>query len=1177
MFGQVQPANVTLGSDQQQQFVLQGYGPVSWSVNPIGMGTISPSGLYTAPALTSSAGIVFIYATTSSGLFSAMVHLNQSGPSPVFSPASAAAPSPAFPTSNPSPTPNPYPTPTVGQSPTPTPNPFLGPGPMPNPSPDAGPSPSPSPGPSPSPFPGPAVGPGSGSPTPLTSISLNPAFSQIQPGDSVQFLAMLQGTTNPAIQWSLSPSVGTLMNGVYTAPSSVSGDTQVTITATTLSNPPSAATAMVLILQPVTPVSISLSAGTTSLTAGQSVNLRASVTGTANTAVNWMLTPNMGTISNGVYTAPASVTVQQNVVVTATSQADPTKSATVALLLKPMPTLPGNSTVSITTSPASTTLNGGQSVTFTATVSGTSNTSVNWSLNPSVGTITKGVYQAPAIIGSQQTVTITATSVADSTESATSTVSLVPVSITIAPTSVSLAPGKSATFSASVSGTGNTAVNWSLSPAAGTIVNGVYTAPATVAAAQSVTITATSLADSTKTAIATVSLTPSSSGSSANGNPTPTSPVTLPVEVMGPAGTTGSVSVTVPSGSNLSGPLTLWMQIHGLKYDTEASVQVNNSAWLPISTANVTLTPLEAAYGGIGGGFHTLALTMNLPAGVVVAGTNTITFQFNGTNGVTSGFRVLQFNIQSAGNNLISSSQFVQDDPNTWQPPSSAAADIAAGQTLWQTGALTKPTSSGPVPIQAHCGDCHSQDGRDLKYFNYSNYSIEARSEFHGLTATQGAQIASYIRSLNIPNPGRPWNPPYQPGPGMDSQPVANWSAGAGLSAVLDSDADMQAYLLPGGSSAGWAATSYLDVRELPIPLQLPDWNSWLPTVHPTDAFGATFTSSGVNTFYQKLRGELQPNSASSYANASSDFGNWFTANDYFLVPVESNANWNSTFVSEVYSFKQWVMVKDWELNQEFGLESMPQVNFGAKANTRGWIGNMAFNTSPDILGIPQASPGLGNGGLPVWAYSAYMWYHVQLILNDGQGQEDGANPIDYGYTVAIVKTLSLDSGGTPAASLQLMWLIKALQEYTLNGVGPQVTNSVAAFVPTAPAAYTLTNVNWMSDFSATSPATQVSLVTDYLIPWFAEISSFTNQDYYEGKDGNGRPWASPTENPQTDVDAVTFGGQVWNMLPRMRYLGVGTTVLQPIYNWATQLWPGGNWALNLAATCTNLGSCTSD
>src|SRR6185295_10423817 len=146
------------------------------------------------------------------------------------------------------------------------------------------------------------------------------------------------------------------------------------------------------------------------------------------------------------------------------------------------------------------------------------------------------------------------------------------------------------------------------------------------------------------------------------------------------------------------------------------------------------------------------------------------------------------------GTAMVSSSAFVQDDPSTWKPPSALAADISAGKSLWSSAPLK--TAAGE-PILAKCGDCHAQDGRDLKYFNYSNNSIRVRSMFHGLTAQQGDQIASYIRSLNTPAPAsaRPWNPPYQPGPGLDSAPVANWAAGAGLDAVLESNVEMMNYL----------------------------------------------------------------------------------------------------------------------------------------------------------------------------------------------------------------------------------------------------------------------------------------------------------------------------------------------------------------------------------------------
>ncbi len=126
------------------------------------------------------------------------------------------------------------------------------------------------------------------------------------------------------------------------------------------------------------------------------------------------------------------------------------------------------------------------------------------------------------------------------------------------------------------------------------------------------------------------------------------------------------VSFSLPSGANLSGNLQLWMQIHGLKYQTEASVQVNGGAWIPINDSTVTLLGNAAAYGGIGGGFATLKLTINLPAGAINPGSNTLTFRFNGTDGITSGFRVLDFNILSGGTQLISSGNFTLDDPSSW-------------------------------------------------------------------------------------------------------------------------------------------------------------------------------------------------------------------------------------------------------------------------------------------------------------------------------------------------------------------------------------------------------------------------------------------------------------------------------------------------------------------------------
>jgi len=85
----------------------------------------------------------------------------------------------------------------------------------------------------------------------------------------------------------------------------------------------------------------------------------------------------------------------------------------------------GQAPVAVSVSPASATLTANGQQQFTATVTGTSNTAVNWSMSPSVGTLTtSGLYTAPGTISTSQTITITATSAADSTKSATATVTL---------------------------------------------------------------------------------------------------------------------------------------------------------------------------------------------------------------------------------------------------------------------------------------------------------------------------------------------------------------------------------------------------------------------------------------------------------------------------------------------------------------------------------------------------------------------------------------------------------------------------------------------------------------------------------------------------------------------------------------------------------------------------------
>jgi Malectin domain/Legume lectin domain/Chitobiase/beta-hexosaminidase C-terminal domain len=81
--------------------------------------------------------------------------------------------------------------------------------------------------------------------------------------------------------------------------------------------------------------------------------------------------------------------------------------------------------VGVQLSPSTTTLSASRTQQFTATVTGTTNTGVTWSLSPAVGTLSNtGLYTAPSSITTSQTATVTATSVADTTRSASATVHL---------------------------------------------------------------------------------------------------------------------------------------------------------------------------------------------------------------------------------------------------------------------------------------------------------------------------------------------------------------------------------------------------------------------------------------------------------------------------------------------------------------------------------------------------------------------------------------------------------------------------------------------------------------------------------------------------------------------------------------------------------------------------------
>jgi hypothetical protein len=167
--------------------------------------------------------------------------------------------------------------------------------------------------------------------------------------------------------------------------------------------------------------------------------------------------------------------------------------------------------ITISLQPSTGAVNTGASLPFTATVTGSSNTAVTWSVTGAAGgTVSaSGLYTAPtALATASATATVEARSAADTTKAATALVTVTRVvAVSISP-SVTPSIGASTTFqfSAQVSGATETSVTWSVEGGApnGTITTtGLYTAPATPG---TYTVRATSQADSTATTTRTINV-----------------------------------------------------------------------------------------------------------------------------------------------------------------------------------------------------------------------------------------------------------------------------------------------------------------------------------------------------------------------------------------------------------------------------------------------------------------------------------------------------------------------------------------------------------------------------------------------------------------------------------------------------------------------------------------------
>ncbi|MEM7157758.1 MAG: hypothetical protein AAF799_33260 [Myxococcota bacterium] len=559
--------------------------------------------------------------------------------------------------------------------------------------------------------------------------------------------------------------------------------------------------------------------------------------------------------------------------------------------------------------------------------------------------------------------------------------------------------------------------------------------------------------------------------------------VELPIEVLGREGTTETRTLTLGAGV-VDGADRLWLRVNNLGYQDKGSVQINDGEWISLNHDTVEVEERALARGGmVHGGLSTMRIA--LPATDLQDGDNELRFRFDLGNAISIGYRIVDLGIEDgAGIELLPPWATYEVDPATWSAPIPGEGAIEAGRALWygaqlwshdlpdeRTGFWYGKVIAPRQLVRATCTDCHTQDGRDLELFSYSNRSIIERAKFHGLSEEQGEQIASYIRSLSdsiedVGRYGRPWNPPFQPGPAVADMPVEQWPAGAGLDAVLDRDADMAAHMFgdPVTESSVHERLdpdAMVDRTTLPLAIQFPDWKHWLPLVHPMDAYNDggwydglvadydPYCSGGSNgcvvhpdSGYQHLRAylEAEPPEDRDVDELLREFEVYWFANRAFFAMGTQWRHWRSkdsaanliglgpdaSFADMEFaatSLARLMAVKQFELHHEFQLADKPQLMLGERGDQvppRQWFGDnyQVFEIPPHFTACFDPDPPSGKDCnyftgqlLETGKFESSSWYHLQSIVNGGNGQISHNSPVDYNYQQDHTMAVSNISG----------------------------------------------------------------------------------------------------------------------------------------------------------------------
>jgi hypothetical protein len=409
----------------------------------------------------------------------------------------------------------------------------------------------------------------------VTVVSISPSNGSRTVGTTADFTATITGGVSNAATWS--GSGGSWSGNTWTAPMTPG---TYTITATSVDDPTKTGSTQMTVV--AAPVATSLVAAVNPVVSGNSTTVTPTFSG--GTAV---VDQGVGSVTSGVPFNTGNLLADKTYTLTVTNSAGTTASTSLTVKAMNVPVTP--------VTPANPYVTAGATVNFSASASG----GVVWSASAGTMNPSTGVWVAPST--APQSVTITATSVTDSTSYATTTAYVVaaPVISSFSASPSSLAYNQTSTLSFQFSG-GNGVIDQGV----GSVVSGISKGVGPLKTTTAFTLTVTNAAGTTASQTTNINVTQIVVSNLTPSNPTVSVGTSTGFSVSVTGGVTNSVIWSSTggtwAGSTWTAPLTpgtYSVTATSTEDGTKSASTMVTVVALPVATS-LTTSNASPAFGG---------------------------------------------------------------------------------------------------------------------------------------------------------------------------------------------------------------------------------------------------------------------------------------------------------------------------------------------------------------------------------------------------------------------------------------------------------------------------------------------------------------------------------------------------------------------------------------------------